>query len=158
MERSFFAAVAFEVSFLLALCTAGPVHATAPTDACSLLTPAQVSAVLGITVKPGHSVPGDATVCDWPLASLAKMMARDTKEVEVKILDAQSWALITPAANAAAPLKGVGDYAVYLGDADLVSLYVKKGQTRFSVNVHGFPLDQIKAKEKTLAQEIVTTL
>lgn len=36
-----------------------------------------------------------------------------------------------------------------------MSLYVKKGNTKFSVNVHDFPLDQIKAKEKTLAEEII---
>jgi hypothetical protein len=135
-----------------------PAKAAPPTDACALLSPAQVANVLGTSAKPGHSVPSDLTVCDWPLASLAKMMSKDTKEIEVKILDADSWALITPAATTAPQVKGIGDYAVYLGDGDLVSLYVKKGNSKFSVNVHGFPLDQIKAKEKTLAQGIVAKL
>jgi hypothetical protein len=135
-----------------------PANAAPPVDACALLSPAQVAAVLGTSAKPGHSVPSDLTVCDWPLASLAKMMSKDTKEIEVKILDADSWALITPAATTAPHVKGIGDYAVYLGDGDLVSLYVKKGNSKFSVNVHGFPLDQVKAKEKTLAQGIVAKL
>lgn len=130
----------------------------APTDACSLLTPDQVTSVLGISAKPGHPVPSDTTDCDWPLASLAKMTAKDAKEVEVKILDAESWAVIAPAAKAAPPLKGVGDYADYLGDAYLMSLYVQKGNVKLEVNVHGFPLDQIKAKEKTLAQNILAKM
>jgi len=132
-------------------------HAAPPTDACSLLTPEQVSSVLGFSAKPGHPVPSDTTVCDWPLTSLAKA-TKDTKEAEVKILDAESWALITPAANAAAQAKGIGDFAVYLGDPTLMTLYVKKGDSKFSVNVHGFPLDQVKAKEKTLAQDVVAKL
>lgn len=132
---------------LLAPSAAQTAHAAPPTDARSLLTPVQVNAVLGITAKPGHSVPDDTSVCDWPLASLAKM-----------ILDAQTWSVITPPANAAAQVNGIGGYAVYLGNGDLVSLYVKKGNTKFSVNVHGFPLDQIEAKEKTLAEEITAKL
>lgn len=81
---------------LLVLSAAQTAHAAPPTDACSLLTPVQVNAVLGITAKPGHSVPDDTSVCDWPLASLAKMMAKHTKEIEVKILDAQTWSVIPP--------------------------------------------------------------
>lgn len=145
------------VLFVFAACGSRAAYAAPPTDACSLLTPAQVSAALGISVKSGHSAPSDTTVCDWPLASLAKMMSKGAKEVEVKILDSQSWALIAPAASAA-PLKGIGDYAVYLGDDDLMTLYVKQGNSEFSVNVHGFPLDQIKAKEKTLALDVLAKL
>jgi hypothetical protein len=39
-----------------------------------------------------------------------------------------------------------------------MTLYLKKGTTEFDVNVHGFPLDRVKAKEKTLAEEIVAKL
>jgi len=151
-------AVIFAAIFIFAMCSTQPTYAAPPTDACKLLTPAQVSAVLGIPAKPGHAVPTDTTVCDWPLASLAKMTSKDTKEVEVKILDADSWAMVTAAVNAAPPLKGVGDLAVYLGNKYLLSLYVKTGSARFYVNVHGFPLDQIKAKEKTLALDVVAKL
>jgi hypothetical protein len=133
-------------------------YAAPPKDACSLLTPAQVSAVLGFSAKPGRLVSTDLMVCDWPVASLSKMMSKDTKEIEVKILDADSWAMLTAAAKAGVQLQGTGDYAVYLGPPDLMTLYVKKGSTEFDVNVHGFPLDQVKAKEKTLAQEIVAKL
>jgi hypothetical protein len=96
--------------------------------------------------------------CDWPVASLSKMTSKGTKEIEVKILDADSWALLTAAAKAGESLQGIGDYAVYLGPADLMTLYLKKGTAEFDVNVHGFPLDQVKAKEKTLAQESVAKL
>jgi hypothetical protein len=133
-------------------------HAALPTDACSLLTEAQVSAALGISASPGHSVPSDSTVCDWPLTDLAKALAKGTREVEVKILDSDTWDLITPAANGSPQVEGVGDYAVYLGPDDSVTLYVKKGNTKISVNVHGFTVDQVKAKEKTLAQDVMAKL
>jgi|SRR5579863_2649170 len=125
---------------------------------CLLLTETQVSSVLGNPAKPGHVVPDDTTACNWPLLSLAKMTAKDTKEVEVKILDSQSWALIQLAAASATKVEGVGDYAVYLGDSDLMNLYVKKGNVELSVNVHGFPIDQVKEKEKTLAKALLANL
>lgn len=146
------------VFFLLAIGGVGTTYAAPPKDACSLLTSAQVSSVLGFSAKPGRVISTDTTVCDWPVASLSKMMSKDTKEIEVKILDADSWAMIAPAASGAAQVKGIGDIAAYLGPPTLMTLYVKKGTTEFDVNVHGFPLDQVKAKEKTLAQEIVAKL
>lgn len=79
--------------------------------------------------------------CNWPLLSLAKM----------------TWALIQPAAGATKG-EGVGDYAVYWGDADLMNPYVKKGNVELSINVHGFPLDQLKEKEETLAKALLGNL
>lgn len=132
--------------------------ATPATDACSLLTTAQVSSVLGFSAKPGHFVPSDATVCNWPVVSLAKMSSKDTKIVEVRILDADSWTLLLPASASAPALAGIGDKAFYGGDSYLIALYVKKGNVHFYVSVRGFPLDQIKEKEKTLAKEVLAKL
>ncbi|HEV2306068.1 MAG TPA: hypothetical protein VGR93_11155 [Candidatus Acidoferrales bacterium] len=146
------------VFFTFAIGSVRTALAAPPKDACSLLTSAQVSSVLGFSAKPGRIISTDTTVCDWPVASLSKMTAKDTKEIEVKILDADSWAMIAPAASGAAQVKGIGDIAAYLGPPTLMTLYVKKGTTEFDVNVHGFPLDQVKAKEKTLAQDILAKL
>ena len=135
-----------------------PAFAIPPTDACSLLTPAQVSWVLGFSAKPGHMVKSDETECDWPMISLAKMNSKDTKVVEVKILGADGWALLAPAAATETPLAGIGDKAFYGGDSDLMALYVKKGNVQFYVSVRGFPLDQIKEKEKRLAKDALAKL
>lgn len=140
-----------------AMVTPHRAFATPPTDACSLLTSAQVSSVLGFSAKPGHFATSDTTVCDWPVSSLAKMSSKDTKIVEVRILDADSWTLLLPAGTSA-PTLGIGDKAFYGGDSSLMALYVKKGNVHFYVSVHGFPLDQIKEKERALAKQALSKL
>jgi hypothetical protein len=39
-----------------------------------------------------------------------------------------------------------------------VSLYVKKGNSVFQIRVSGFPVEDSKAKEKSLAQDVVAKL
>jgi hypothetical protein len=39
-----------------------------------------------------------------------------------------------------------------------VGLYVKKGNAVFLVRVSGFPMEDAKAKEKALAQQVLTKL
>ena len=56
------------------------------------------------------------------------------------------------------PVNGLGDDAFYLKTAGETMLYVKKAKLEFFVLVHGFPVDQVKTKEKTLAQQILTKL
>jgi hypothetical protein len=53
---------------------------------------------------------------------------------------------------------GIGDDAVYGTAAGHGTLSVKKGNSVFVVHVYGFPLDQIEAKEKSLALEILSKL
>lgn len=43
------------------------------TDACALVTPAQVSAALGVTVKPGeYMLPSNKTICTFDSADQKK--------------------------------------------------------------------------------------
>jgi len=59
------------------------VQAAPPTDACSLLTPAKVSSVLGVTVGPGEKVvPNSAVVCGWQVPGEKSM---DRKRVVLSI-------------------------------------------------------------------------
>jgi len=131
-------------------------QAAALPDACSLLTPAQVNAVLGISVKAGEPSPGNI-LCEWPPPS-----PTNTKRVEVSVSDSSNWAMEkAPPAGAGVettPVNGIADDAFYLKTAGETMLYVKKGKVEFFVLVHGFPVDQVKAKEKTLAQQVLTKL
>jgi len=130
-------------------------QAAAPPDACSLLTSAQVSVVLGISVKAGEPAP-DKTLCDGPPPSPA-----NTKRVEISVSDASNWSVVKNGGGQGeerTPVSGLGDDAVYLKTAGQTMLYVRKGELEFYVLVRGFPLDQIKVKEKTLAQQVLTKI
>jgi hypothetical protein len=56
------------------------------------------------------------------------------------------------------PVSGLGDDAVYGGNRFMTELTVKKGVFVFQIRVFGFPMEDIKAKEKTLAQEVLAKL
>ncbi len=55
------------------------------------------------------------------------------------------------------PVSGLGDDALYV-ETSGAALYVKKGDFVFQIRIHGFPLEEIKAKEKTLAVDVMAKL
>ena len=62
-------------------------------------------------------------------------------------------------------VSGVGDDAYYKYFAEpryekikVVDLDVKKGNTAFGIEVGGFPIDEAKAKAKTLALEVLARM
>lgn len=147
---------ALAASFLCAFMTFGTTAAYgAPSDACSYLTAAQVSAALGVTVGAGQSaVP---KVCQWSASGRSK-------RVLLTLLDERqfSYARMQVPGNriTKTPVSGLGDEALY-GTTSRVAttLTVRKGSSAFTVRVVGLDetkdIDQIKAKEKTLAEEIL---
>jgi hypothetical protein len=130
--------------------------AAAPTDPCSLLTTAEVSAALGVTV-PAPKPPGK--ICRWAPA--------DSKPggpaVVLTLQDAQAFEFAKAPASSAnvtkTPVSGIGDDAVFntIGVVTAM-LMVKKGETYFEVHVYGFPVEETKARETTLAREVVARL
>ena len=129
------------------------------TDPCSLLTPAQVSAVLGVNVGAGKSLV--STVCEWTAPNQAPGVA--AKKVTVTLQKPQAFAYAKMPVNSKSITKtavsGIGVDAVYGTTAgQLATLTVKKGDVVFVVRVTGFPLDQLEDKEKILAKEIVAKL
>jgi hypothetical protein len=57
------------------------------------------------------------------------------------------------------PVSGVGDDAVSVTTPGVgTGLIFRKGASAFDVRVYGFPLDEIKAKEKTLALDLIAKL
>ncbi len=138
---------------------AGQGAVPAPRDACALLTPAEVSAALGVNVGAGtHPAANSPLICKWivPGANEATakfvMMAMETS-LRFKYETAPMQGRITE------PLAGVGDAAVYVDTPGFSpALSVKKGDSAFQIRVFHLPNDQIKAQEKALALKVVARL
>src|SRR5258708_32689038 len=132
------------------------IYAAPPSDACSLVAAAQVSTALGVTVGAGKgSVPHE---CEWsqPGAGVG------SKGVLVEILgpmgpkspvDRFNTVKMPVPRIVKTPGSGLGDDAVYV-ETSSAALYVKKGDFVFEIRSHGFPLEEIKAKQKTLAVDV----
>lgn len=137
-------------------------YAAPPTDACSLLTPAQVSAALGIPVPAGtHLSSVDTKTCGWP--AWPKSAVPPIKRATLTILGPNefvSMKMPVPAKGVVkTPVKGVGDDAVYITTGGtLTALSVKKGNVAFQVSVYGSPIEHVKTAEKMLAEDIVAKL
>jgi hypothetical protein len=137
-------------------------HAVPPADACSLLTPAQVSAALGVSVEAGKTE--DKSICEW---SQQDAPALRGKAVQLTIMEPIGNLTPVDRFNAAktpvpgvvkTPVSGLGDDAVYGGNKFRVTLTVKKGNSAFEIMVSGFPVEETKAKEKVLAQQVLAKL
>jgi hypothetical protein len=161
MRKTIFTMVIGFASAIFALGGARTAYAGPPTDACSLLTPAQVSAVLGLKVDAGTPLPGNSRLWHWGAAVvMAKGMSK--KGVMLTLQDPMAFTYAKmPAGHGIVkvPVSGIGDDAVYGTTPGFPTvLTVKKGDVVFVVHVNGFPDDQIKAKEKTLALDVLAKL
>lgn len=132
-------------------------EAAPPIDACSLLTTAEVSAVVGASVGGGTPLfPTDTRVCHWRTTEFKI-------QVQLFLKDAQAFAHAKMAfpGKVVVSTSGIGDDAVYTsgGGAPAV-LSVKKGDVSFDVHVLKYRLsdEKIKAMEKHLASEVLARL
>lgn len=140
---------------LLAISSMQASYAAPPTDACALLTPAQVSAALGVSVGVGERiVPSSSTLCGYGGAGAAKRVV--VAIITVNMFTHEKTPLQGIKEEAAA---GVGDEAHYMTTPGFgTGLSVKKGNFAFKVRVYGFSLEEVKAKEKTLALGVLAKL
>ena len=139
-----------------------PLIAYAETDACSLLTPAQVRAVVGAVSDGAHVPPTFVKTCTWTAA--------DKSKVGSVTLNLQTAAFYDVGKRqdriAAAAVKGieikpgsVGDDAYYFVTGDQANLFVKKGGVSFKVAVYAkLPVEEKEAMEFKLAKEVVAKL
>ena len=160
MDSRLSTGLVFRVLCVLAACGSYATYGAPASNPCSLLTPVQVSAVLGVDVKAGHPIAAKA--CEW---SAPGQPTPNAKKVTVNVQDARAFEYAKmPVGHGITktPASGIGDEAVYGTTPSLGTvLTVKKGSVVFVVHVYGFPLDQIdeiKTKEKTLALEILDKL
>ena len=159
-------AIALAAFLLVVLGSARVVQAASPTDACSLLTTAEVSAVLGVSVGAGQKiVPNSTALCGWEVPGEKSM---DRKRVVLSIYTQMGSRTPVQRFEAAKtpmqgitkePVSGVGDDAIFATTPGLGSgLIFRKGDAAFDLRVYGFPADQLKAKAKALAQDILARL
>ena len=137
--------------FVLAGGNARVAYGAPPTDACSLLSPEQVSSVLGVKVEAGKAL--TAKACTWP--------GGPGKKVGLNLIKPQAFAAAkTPVGKGIVKtdVSGIGDGAVYGANGARTELTVKKGNAAFTLVVIGFSDAQNKAKEKTLALEVCSKL
>ena len=124
--------------------------AQVPSDPCTQVTPAQVSAALGETVGAGKH--GPAPTCTWeantPTHEIVTLMFSPPGDWNTRKNSEHPG--ITKAA-----VSGVGDDALAMSLGPLTTLFVKKGSVTFMVRVYGVP-DPAKqiAIEKPIAQTV----
>ena len=140
----------------LAACSSRPAYGETPTDACALLMPAQVTAVLGDTVGAGQ--PLGTTVCEWSTPNQSNSPnERDT----LALWDAAAFAgMKTPLSGITmTPVSGIGEDAVYATIGRLTTLSVKKGKVAFVVRLYGVQgQDKQMAMEKSIALDVLGRL
>jgi hypothetical protein len=128
----------------------------APSDACTLLTAAQVGAVLGGPIQAGAPItPADHKVCAWHALTgggyvtvmLQTSAAADRARATYGTMGGRA---------AISPAPGLGDSAYYLAVGDQLGLIVTKGANAFKVTIYQpASLDQKAAAEKILAAAIL---
>jgi len=125
-------------------------------DACSLLTAAEVSKVVGATFHDGvHPATTSKTVCGWAISNPPKM---DEPKVLVALKTQEAFERgKTPVGGnvVKSPVSGIGDeaYSTVIGTHE-ATLVVRKGSGAFDVTLRGsgLPVAQILDREKQLAQ------
>ncbi|MBS0580067.1 MAG: hypothetical protein JSR36_12500 [Proteobacteria bacterium] len=125
-------------------------------DACTLLTSAQVSSVLGVRVQAGqHVVPDARSSCGWAAAGDPSLGSR---RLVLTLMSGRAFeSAKTPVRGASKHLaSGVGDDAYYITTPPFgTALSVRKGENCFQVRISGFPDAQAAHLEKAVAQKLL---
>jgi len=147
--------------FVLGGCHSSEPRSASPvTDACDVLTPVEVSSVIGVPIAAGKHIPASSTVmCAWSENGASDESA--TKVVlnyaTLPYFDKEKAAtgnvLVTPAS-------GVGDDAFFVTSDFGSSLFVRKGNTAigFSVRDRSLPADKVMAQERALGVKAAARL
>jgi hypothetical protein len=138
-----------------------PSSARADTDACALLTTAQVSAAVGFPVATGtHVTPTFVKTCTWTGSnSSGAQFVTLNLQTAAFFEGAKRQSGMATAAGAVMKPGGVGDDSYYFIQGTQVMLWVKKGNNAFKVAVYKqISIDQKEAMELTLAKQVAPKL
>ena len=140
-----------------------PLAAHAETDACTLATPAQVSASIRVPVGAGtHVTPTFVKTCTWMPTAASSIRAVTVNLQTASFYDgAKKVALSTAAAVPAAKVKpaSVGDDGFYDVAGAMAMLWFKKGNMAVKVAVYAqLPVEEIQAMELALAKQVAAKL
>jgi hypothetical protein len=146
-------------AIVIAGAATAPANAAPPDDACSLLTQAQVSAAVSVSVGAGAYQGTYKKTCTWNAVSPATKSAKWVT-LMLEGLDAYQAGKLAPVKTiVVTPISGIGDDAYYLAVGPNVGLIAKKGNVAFKVAVYGdIPIENKQSMEKTLAQQVVSKL
>lgn len=140
-----------------------PALAHADTDACTVLTSAQVGNVVGVSVAAGtHVTPTFVRTCTWEASGSSSVKYVTLYLQTVEAYDGGkrvAFQMGAAAKGAAFKPVAVGDDGYYFVAGDQVGLLVKKGGVSFKVAVYaGLPVEQKEAMELKLARDVVAKL
>jgi hypothetical protein len=137
--------------------------AQADTDACTLLTPAQVGAAIGVSVADGkHVTPTYVKTCTWTASGSSKV-----KLVTLFLQTAAAYdggkqmasQMASVGKGTAMKPASVGEDGYYFVAGDQAGLLVKKGSISFKVAVYAtLPVGNKEAMELNLAKEVLAKL
>jgi len=136
-------------------------QAKADTDACALLTAAQVGAAAGFPVSQGkHVTPTFVKTCTWSGTGGGVVQTVTLNLQTGAFFDgAKKQASMMAAAGATVKPAGVGDDSYYLVEGTQVALWVKKGGNAFKVAIYEkIPVDKKEGIELALAKGVVPKL
>ena len=140
--------------FILAIAVSTAV-AQSSSDACSLLTQAQVSAAVSAQVSAGaHVTPTFKATCTWTApGKIVTLMTEGTDPFNAGKTP------MSPAMQIV-PVPGIGDDAYYVVIGNMVSLLTKKGSTAFKTTVYcsKLPVSTLESMESTLAQQVASEI
>ena len=137
--------------------------ARADTDACTLLTPAQVGAAVGVSVSDGtHVTPTFVRTCTWNASGNSSVRAVTLYLQTAAAYDGgkrMAEQMSAVGRGAAVRPASVGEDGYYFVTGDQVGLLVKKGNASFKVAVYAtLPVDRKEAMELTLAKDALAKL
>jgi hypothetical protein len=140
-----------------------PAGARADTDACTLLTPAQVGAAVGVPVGAGeHVTPTFVKTCTWHASGSASV-----KYVTLYLQSAAAYdggkqmagRMVALSKSTSLKPAAVGEDGYYFVAGSQVGLLVKKGGASFKVAVYAtLPVAKKEAMELALAKEVLPKL
>ena len=154
---------ALQTALLVACAIALPSTARAESDACAVLTPAQVGAVLGVPVGEGaHVTPTFVRTCTWNTSGSSAVKFATLYLQPVAAYDGgkkMAGQMAAIGRGAAMKPAAVGDDAYYFVTGDQAGLLVKKGGVSFKVTVYAkIPVEQKETMEMALAKEALAKL
>jgi hypothetical protein len=137
-----------------------PLAARADTDACTVLTPAQVGAAVGASVGAGkHVTPTFVRTCTWTASGSSKVKYVTLYMQTAAAYDGGKQLASRMSRGATVKPASVGEDGYYFVAGDQVGLLVKKGSVSFKVAVYAtLPVDKKEAMELTLAKEALAKL
>ncbi len=150
------ATVCTGIVFVLDAASARTAFARAATDPCAMLTQAQISGIVGMTVGAGEPI--GTSGCQWAAAPKPNTTV---PRVTLQLWDAQAFTdFQTPLPGVTkTAASGIGEDAVYATVGSLTTLSVKKGSVAFVVRLYGVRGQASQMDmEKALALDVLPNL